>query len=387
MLVAAVNVFLLSANPFRQVDPFSLPAAKTWSWWTTRDYEELKKPPDIVLMGSSLLMNPVWMQEASFLNKPIDIVKNRDVHYLPHALKEGSTRCGDNITCFNFALPGGMISDDYMVVRSLFDKEHSPKIAVLGLCPMDVIDDSFFIPAASGHFKYLKRFTDISDIVSLAMPQPWQRVEYYVNQMVYVAGRKSDIQVVASEWFQDAFKGCFGPLSATALLKKEKKDSTLAIYENEIKDGTWLAYPIAFDRFQDNSSGVKKRYAGANKSSIARRVKWLRMCLDLCREKNIEPIVLNMPFMPQTVKAFPNDLYNDAVAAIRTETEARGFKFFDMNATGKFDQLDFTDACHMDASGGKKVIDMLARLINEDRKLSGILYGDEKLAGKAERQL
>ncbi|HEY9786929.1 MAG TPA: SGNH/GDSL hydrolase family protein, partial [Candidatus Obscuribacterales bacterium] len=368
---------LLLANPFKHVDPNAIPAARSWAWWTTQEYFQSPEVPNIVLLGSSMLMNPLWMNEAVFLNRSIDIVTHRRVQYLEAQLAKKLE--GAEPVAFNFALPGAMIPDDYMVVRCLFIQSRKPRIAILGLSALDVIDSDFFCPAASNHFKYLQRFTPIDDLVELAMPHPWQRFEYYVHQMVYLAGRKHDLQVISGECAKQNLAPMLKDVLVTSA--KEKKDSTQAIYQSDIEAGQWLAHPVPYDNFQDNSAGFRRHNCLLPASTFDRRLKWMSMCLTQLREKNVQPLVVNMPFAPPCLKAFPPGLRERAVQAMREEAEKHGCPFVDLQASGIFDVSDFTDVCHMDASGGKKLLDALASEIAATRQLREALTGDgSKLA-------
>ncbi len=113
VLVVLANLLLVITNPFKGVDPDSLPTLKSWVFWTTQDYRQ-EVDPKVVLLGSSLLMNSVWMQEAEHLQKNVDIVVNRRTTYLESIISKYIK--GYQGVCFNFGLPGSMVSDDYMIL-------------------------------------------------------------------------------------------------------------------------------------------------------------------------------------------------------------------------------------------------------------------------------
>ena len=86
-LVVLANLLLVVTNPFKGVDPDSLPTLKSWVFWTTQDYRQ-EVNPKVVMLGSSLLMNSVWMQEAEHLQKNVDIVVNRRTRYLESVISK-----------------------------------------------------------------------------------------------------------------------------------------------------------------------------------------------------------------------------------------------------------------------------------------------------------
>ncbi len=99
-LVVLLNVFLAVKNPFGRVDPNTIPSAKHWAYWTTQDFLNEKAAPDVVLLGSSIFMNPLWMLEAEHLNRTVDIVVERRSHYLEDAIKKHASWCKSELLQF-----------------------------------------------------------------------------------------------------------------------------------------------------------------------------------------------------------------------------------------------------------------------------------------------
>src|SRR5262249_36315394 len=81
-----INQCLLCWQPLVAVDPESLPAAHTWVWWATREFMDKKQSPDVVLLGSSLLMHPVSRLDADYLNRDLDYVHHHRSVYIEAAM-------------------------------------------------------------------------------------------------------------------------------------------------------------------------------------------------------------------------------------------------------------------------------------------------------------
>lgn len=386
LLVAGLNVFLNVKDPFGRVDPNTIPSAKHWAYWTTQDFLQEKSAPDVVLLGSSIFMNPLWMLEAEHLNRKVDIVVERRSHYLEDAIKKYLP--DTKLSCFNFALPGAMVSDDYMIVRTLFKEGKTPKVVVLGLTPLDMTDDDFYCAVSSTHYKYLSRFTRTRDLLDLAMPKPWQRTEFLVNEGLYMAGRKHDVQGSVIGSMRKGMSGYLGPLSAQPLSSKEKGDVKDAIYQDEVAPGIWLAQPVGIDYYNDNSKNFKKRYRFATPERCQIKMAWLKKCIDLCKEKGIEPLVVNVALPQPALTILPEGVHDALVKKVEDLAKEEGVAYIDLQKTGAFDIKDFTDSCHMDASGGRKVMDFVAREIGKDTRLSAALVGqDSQIAGKARGEM
>ncbi len=188
ILLIVINVCLCISQPFAKINPDILPATHTWTWWATQEYLHDQPTPPVVLLGSSLFMHPVSRQDADFLDHNFDYVHHHYSLYLGQQL-QNRFHLQQAPLCFNFALPGDVISDNYMVARSLFCKQHKPEHVILGVSLRDFIDNAVKCPGTTPPFRYLQRFTDIDDIVDLAFPQFWQRFDYYFGKL-FIPGQR-----------------------------------------------------------------------------------------------------------------------------------------------------------------------------------------------------
>jgi hypothetical protein len=207
------------------------------------------------------------------------------------------------------------------------------------------------------------------------MPKPWQRTEFLVNESLYLAGRKHDVQGSVIGSMRNEIGGYLGPLSAAPLTATEKGDVKDAIYHDEVTPGVWLAQPVGIDYFNDNSKGFKKRYRFATPDRCKIKMAWLKKCIDLCREKNIEPLIVNVPLPDPALTILPAGVHDALVKRVEALASQEKCAYLDLQKTGAFDIKDFTDSCHMDASGGRKVMDFVAKEIGKDTRLSSALLG------------
>src|SRR5579885_449510 len=88
LVFAAMNFALVLIDPIKHIDADSLPAIRTWVWWATNDYKNQSKAPDVVLLGSSVMMHPTWWQEAAFRQQDVDLVVDHESRYFEALLKK-----------------------------------------------------------------------------------------------------------------------------------------------------------------------------------------------------------------------------------------------------------------------------------------------------------
>ena len=125
-----------------------------------------------------------------------------------------------NPLCINFGLPGSMASDDYMVARSLFTENRKPKVIVVGLSLRDFIEGHVMYAATTRTFKHFQHFFDVADLVSIAMPEWWQRTEYYFGKSFPLSGQRLELQLALN----GAVRSGIQPLLSTNVMQDPLAD-------------------------------------------------------------------------------------------------------------------------------------------------------------------
>lgn len=370
LVVFGLNLTFLCFHPFLKADPDALPSARSWVWWATQDYMHLHhEPPRVVLLGSSMVMNASWLQEAAYIKKDVDFVVNHRSTYLESVIEKHIP--GAKATSFNFGMPGEMISDGYMIQRALFNGAEKPKVVALCLGTRDFMDTSFDCAAGTKPFQYLERFTDTHDLLELSMPNIWQRKNFYIKEFVYFEGQKWPIQVTLSEHI----KNILHPLVAafckpSALDIQSEHDKQYAFYRSDIEKGVWVAHPTTPYHYYDNSGDWQRRHKNPNQKMFDNQLKWLELSLERCKKENIAPVIVNVPISPIALSLIPAQVYKRHVDTLQAVAAKYGCLYVDSNAKQTFVAQDFTDVCHMGASGGKKLLDIVGQAIADDARAS-----------------
>ena len=363
------NLLFIAFNPFGKVDPDALPVARNWIWWATHEFNDLPKAPDVVVLGSSVVMHPLWHHEADFRKQPVDLVADHRSKYLEHIISKSSPVPLRGLTCFNFGLPGSMVSDDYMVAKSMFTEERKPTVVVLGLCPRDMIDNRFNNAASSKHFQYLSRYTDTSKLLDLSMPQWWQRIGYLTSEAIYFSSKAVAAQVITEEGVKNLFSPLTAQLPPSPLDRKTEEDKRFAMYQNLVEKGFWIAKPNAPFMFMNDTGDLKKRFKNANNPLFENQKKWLDMCLQTCKEKDVKVVLVNMPNTLIARSVMPNGTYERHVACLKEMAKKWDCAYVDADRPSYYGEKDFTDWCHLSADGGKKAFGFIGQEIAGNAQL------------------
>lgn len=367
-LVLLVDIAVLLINPFGKVDAMTLMSPHSWEWWRTQSYLSAPSAPDVVLLGSSLVMIPTPMLDADYTNKAIDCVHHDHSLYMQDKL--ASLLRSKPLSCINLGLPGGMISDDYMVARYLFTSEKKPKVVVLGITLRDFLESHVQWPATSHPFRYFQQFMDIDDIVALAMPQLWQRADYLWGRNFVLWGKRLQIQATA-----DLFsKQVIAPMQSAKItvnpVSNAERNKTLAAKLKEIaEDGEFVMEPHKLTMFEDNTNEYRSRFKGDKRELFVAESAFLEKLLKMLREQNIQVLVANMPLMPANLAVMPPGMYAKYLATAKKFAAENDCKFLDLNNAHQFVIDDFRDTAHMNGNGGRKFIDAVSAAISQDNKL------------------
>ena len=389
-LFAVVNAGLVALQPLRPMPVERIPTKPTWESHRTRDFMAGAQAPDAVLFGSSLMMIPTACRDADYLNVTIDPVVHPYSQYMQAKIAE---KTGMQLKCFNFALPGGMISDHYMIVSSLFSNERKPKLAIFGLSLRDFIDSGVECAAATPAYHYFSRFkseSEIDSLLPLSMPSIFNRGQYLADKYIYLLGKRLQIQVMAGDAISSAVtdlldysrrrnSGSDGAVATSnASSSANSKDSAgnssgtkpdsnpdAALSGTEVTEGMVALQPNAFYPWQDNSREYKKRFKGANDSMFKIQTEYFKRMLSQLKTEGVEVLFVNMPLTPANMALMPHGSYDKYMALLKQTAAEQGCGLLDLNDGKTFVASNFKDPVHMNGSGGKILIDQIAENLNK----------------------
>ncbi len=384
-MLLLVDALLVISNPFGKVDPTRLPSPHSWEWWRTQSYLSAPRAPDVVLLGSSLVMIPTPMLDADYLNRPFDCVHHDHSIYMEDRLSEligpeksanaNAAEHGSSIfSCINLGLPGGMISDDYMVARYLLDGNRKPKVVVLGITLRDFIEHHVQYPATSHPYRYFSQFMDVADIVDIAMPQVWQRADYLWGRYFVLWGKRLQMQAIAEEMSKRTIAPIQSSQVAVNPVTDAERNKTLAAKLKEIaEEGEFVMEPHKLTLFEDNTNEYRSRFRGDKSELFNSESQFLAKLLKLLRDRDMEVLVVNMPLMPANMAVMPAGMYDKYMTVARDLVAENNCKFLDLNDPSKFVISDFRDTAHMNGNGGKKFLDSVDLAIAQDQGLRSAL--------------
>jgi hypothetical protein len=331
------------------------------SWWISRAYLKQPSAPDVVLFGSSQ-MGGVQAADAKMQGRRLDWVLDHDCRILQNALDE---RLDKKTSVFICGLPGAMISDHYVISKSLFPA-NKPGLVIVTVAPRDFIDN--FLPDvnATEPYKFFSRylshdpaarkllFTTLNDqleqgvasivpVKNVAGLIPWKQIE---DSLPLPSHLVADKKIPATGWM-----------------------FSLNSDNDNVKPGQCVVLPVMPSNYVDNSVEYAKRYRNCNPPFYRREVDYLKALLDFGKQENIKVLVVDMPLTPVNRSLLPPVFWTSYKIGLKQACSTADAEYLDLSADPAFLPSDFVDTVHLNAGGGTKLINRIAHVVSQNPRL------------------
>lgn len=381
-LVAIAGFIAVSAiwgsTRFGALSPSDFPF-HTWTACAIDDFLSNEQGrPQIDLVGSSLMLAPIGGVDADFTNAAVDAPHHHRSLYFENAFKK---RTGESVKTFNFALPGEMPSDAYLITKFLMKGEKRPDVIVYGVGPRDFLDNLLPSPSATDPYAWLSRFGDVNDRISLISPDWQQRLNYELGRLIFPYGQKVDLNNSFCRSVTATLNQVVPPTNGGAPMSLRR--IILPEYRNfEVGKNECLFTPTTDANrpsFTDNIAEYKKRYKQMNWDTYLTQMRFMIDILNTARERKTHMVIVAMPITPINRSLLSDLAWDTYKRSIKVIALAKGATFIDMEGSGKFALKDFSDTVHLHSGGGAKLLDLLAERLSNDRAVMTALNQPTKI--------
>jgi hypothetical protein len=341
--VGYVSLFFGLQNLASQTDlaTLELPPWMVQFTPTVPNYLTSHKKPEILLMGSSLVLSPAALIQRS------RNCTGYDCTYFEDALQQ---RTGKRISVDNIGVISGMACDQYAILKEAIEAGRKPSFIIYGMAPRDLADNL-------------------------------TSVENSPTQQVLASCRS------ATRFFPESLKPedlelCLNnhKLSANRWLKALRREATRAScavskHPASLQD-TVPAKPKQLTHAHTQQLVVLKdleiyrqRYNPPNFERLKGQSAYLDSFLGLCAQNHIPILLVNMPLPDVNRNVIPPELMTAYKDAAKKIAEKYSNEIYDLDGNIAFaDNLNnFNDCVHLNANGGKKFFTMLADILVADK--------------------
>lgn len=333
-------------------------------------YKGQSKPPDVALIGSSLMRRPFHACDEIELG-PIDYKNYSQATALAHRLSEGR----EKTDVFNLARDGAMVTDALLIQKHLLRGKLKPKVLVYGLAPRDFVDSLLINERSTDTFRCLLSFIDAlnngdcftanrNELLQLIFQQAvplyaahqgmQTKTDEVAKAIFYRDVSTSGSRTSASVDSADTDSERYQQLLLAALKNTKSRVAVGASQKNAVKIISKAAHETKewrFSLFQYNM-----RYFQIDQSRFDRQEKALTRLLETAKARDIKVLVVNMPLALVNLDLMPPDLYPHYLERVKQVCSKRNASFLDLQTDKSFNRSNFDDIAHLNASGGKKLI-------------------------------
>lgn len=330
-------------------------------WWANRDFQTLKKAPDVVLLGPSTITCAMYGAEAKYTHRAQCELLKHSSDYLEHQLKE---LAGYGVSTFCLGLPGQVPSDAFMITKGLLVGDRVPKAVFYGITARDFIDATFNDPSDTDTFKMMSNIGHFPELQYSCRNSIWEKLNYQLGKISFIYGHKPFLVSAQHHFVHDALAnldgGKFVAAEAPDLIRKQ---AMIQLPEDlsglEVQD----VYDPSKQACVDNLAEYRTRYASFRPKRFEQQLGFFKAVVDYCRQQNIKLYVANMPITRANRNLVPPAVF--ALYQSRTSEIARsgGAQYVDFDNPKDFVASDFMDSVHLNGTGGQKVLDRIASLI------------------------
>jgi hypothetical protein len=347
-------------------------ANQSWVWWNVHDFRQLTKAPDVVLLGSSLMMAPLHGGDATYLNVGQNVALHHHSVLFEDLLHE---KFGKKYQSFAFALGGEMVSDADVISETLLRADRKPNVIIYGIAPRDFMDHALPSAASTEIFKYMNRIGDLSAIEKQSYGSFWERAEHELTKLSFVYKHRPDFLYIQHRWAKElARKLGYTDLENEHAPLHIRKQAFLELPENHGPASLFVDAPNPGpEPFDLNLDEYRFRYRKINLKQFNSQVSFLERLLKYCQSEHIALILVNMPLTQDNLALMPPGFYSNYMSKVRALGAKYSADLLDLNDPTLFPNIHFRDSVHLNSRGGKYFFEVLVNKLAQDKKASAIL--------------
>ena len=315
--------------------------------------------PDVVLLGSSLIMSPVWTADyKKFVN-----VNDFYRHHRSLLLEKKLSDANEQMKVFSFAVPGAMVSDMDLIVDKMLVGSKKPQLVVYGVAPRDFMDDLAGGETKTATFQRLGDVTDLNKN-NFAASTVDEKLELVFNRAVYLFGKRTRYQAKA-----DAFVRKVAHQATTA------PQDQFAVAANAMN-----VCPLLQDKkilWQKSLDEYHMRYQRFNQIQFKKQEQFLQDMLTSCKKNNIEVVLVNMPLTQTNLGLMPEGLYQKYLGMLKETANKNNIALLDLGEKRYGDEC-FYDTVHLNEIGAEPFLSSLSQTIHEQRTRSALASRAQK---------
>ena len=329
------------------------------------------KDPQVVMMGSSLLAVPSISCDQAYVRAGQPYHSVPDMFAFSHYKRSEyfkmllSDKLGRKVDVVNLGMAGTVASDQLLILQKALAFNKKPSVIICTVAPAEFIwNDGCGLDKTRISLAF-KSYTWPTDNGSLALAADHLRRElawHFELLENELASCKTPLGEYCNKWMHRSDN------------KSDNKDQIAS------KDGSPNSVPArmpalpgvvskmdAYGRTNrlEDIAGFRSNYAKVDTALFNKQLDHFSQLLDLCNERDIPIVIVNMPLTRYNKELIDKPVYNKYFSAVTEITHNHRIPFIDMDQSNLFTLSDFYDSTHLNEVGGKKLFVALADRISK----------------------
>lgn len=315
-----------------------------------------QEQPDVVMLGSSLLLVPAVRCDDKMAGKPPCFDRWYYDRYIPeytqalYLEKHLADEAGLHLKIKNLGVASSIMSDQCGIFKLMLAEGKHPRMVILGIAPRDFLDNTQQKHMETPTALFMREYNESS-----LLPD-----EFTPDALLATTGK-----------IEHRFKKVFAGIktACTNLACEVSKHPGQAELNSQTYSG---------DRPNElkDIETYRKLYNPPNFRMLAQQTEYLRLLLSDARAHGISVLVINMPLTRENTDSLDQRALEAYRKALASTTQQCGAGFLDIGSSSpEFSTADFEDCCHLNTSGGEKLYSQLVSYINGNARLLAALRG------------
>jgi hypothetical protein len=302
-----------------------------------------KDDHDIVLLGSSLIIYPIWKLDRRFGVECSDPNHYHDAIYLSKKL---SVSQNSAIAVRNLGVGGAMISDYFLLLQKYLSlTTNNPDWVIVDCAPRSFFDGGLSTASDTPIFDFFYNVFDALISGKNYLPSLNSCFELCAGQSCYIYKNR--------RWLKDVLLGC---LKDHMFYNKRECEHNIAK----------TSISITQRKIQSSLEEYKGRYFAISEKAIQTQLSFLELLADNCSKRKIKLLLVNMPLTTLNKGLLDPSFYHTYTNSLKTIALLKGndIYFLDLGSNEKFKLADFDDSVHLNAQGAIKLQNEIVDFIN-----------------------
>lgn len=349
------------------IDHYNSPN-RSWVWWAIKDFRQQQQAPDVVLLGSSLMMNALHGGDSTHYNRPENAAFHHRSHYFEELLKK---KHDQNVSTFAFAIGGQMASDAYVISSRVLTGDKKPKTIVYGIAPRDFMDNTLTSPASTETFRYVGRISDLSDEEWEARKGFWERVEYLFSRASFLYQKRLDFVYLQNHGMKQLLTALGQKMDLNHAPFELRGIALVQLPEDTgPSDLCFTPYIKAQARYANNLDQYRYRYLPFKPKIYLTQLSYLEKLVKFAHDNGIEMVLVNMPITKENMDIMPPNFYNIYKKDVLAVAGKYNAQIIDLNDQKRFPKEYFEDSVHLNGLGAVNFFEVLADKFSSARAIA-----------------